>query len=68
MTDKPYQGRRGGSYVRASRNEEPRRVDEAADGKATDAIADASDEAAAIPETTSPETGAPADKPARKRS
>ena len=26
MTDKPYRGRKGGRYVRASRDEEPRRV------------------------------------------
>lgn len=29
MTDKPYQGRRGGRYVRTSHDEEPRRVDQA---------------------------------------
>lgn len=66
MTDTPYQGRRGGRYVRASRDEEPRRVDEAATGKAKDVVPVADD--ATISETTRPETGATAGKSARKRS
>lgn len=74
MTDKPYQARRGGRYVRASRDEEPRRVDETTVGTSGSKppAHDDKSAAAAIPETASPETGIgakeSAGKPARKRS
>lgn len=74
MTDKPYQGRRGGRYVRASREEEPRRVEEKLAGasESKPPVHDDKGDAAAISETASPETGIgakqTAGKPARKRS
>lgn len=68
MTDKPYRGRKGGRYVRASRDEEPRRVDEVASArpaKAAPETAEPTDDANS--ETPGSAPAAKAAKPARKR-
>tara|TARA_R110002020_G_scaffold34066_34_gene103958 strand:- start:7284 stop:7487 length:204 start_codon:yes stop_codon:yes gene_type:complete len=67
MTDKPYQGRRGGRYVRASRDEEPRRVEETTVSRGKPPVQDDKGDVTTSTETAS-DAKETAGKPARKRS